>query len=420
MPQRSEKMVKFVKTLYAFLLILSVAAFSLVIYGRGSIPDEIVVISDKGLPAGTVFTMEKVYADKELRTSSSETDGENSGDYKVNISLLNIIPVKSSKLLISQRHYVVPGGEIFGLKLYSDGVMIVGTGSVETADGTVNPAEKAGISAGDIVLKINGKNVSRSAEVSRLFQSSGGEAVRVTLLRNNEVIEADFCPALCVTDGIYKAGLWVRDSAAGIGTITYYDSESCVYGSLGHAVCDIDTNEIIPILNGEAVKARVTGRYKGESGKAGELCGVFSGGTLGSIMLNGETGVFGVIGSRCIPEKSLIPVATSSEVKTGKAQIISTVDGSGPQTYDIEITKIFKSGDSVRNMSVKVKDPALIEKTGGIVQGMSGSPIIQNGMLIGAITHVFINDSLQGYAIFAENMISTSDNLVSFLYSEAA
>ena len=409
-------MVKFIKSLSVVFCLISVAVFSVIIYGTRSIPDEIVLVSDKAVSSSNLFTFEKT--GENYRANSPESvDG---GGYRVNVSLLNIIPVKTSTVHISRRHYVVPGGEIFGLKMYSKGVMVVATGAVETAGGSQNPALQAGLEAGDIIVSINGETVNESTRVSQLFRESNGEPMNVTVAKNGKIYETVFSPALSSTEGIYKAGLWIRDSAAGIGTITYYDENAGVYGSLGHAVCDVDTNSIIPILSGEAVKARITGCYKGVNGRAGELCGVFSGGTLGSILINGETGVYGFMKRVSIPDKDILPVATKSEVALGKAQIISTVDSEKPEYYNIEITKIFKNGDSVRNMCIKVTDPVLTEKTGGIVQGMSGSPIIQNGMLVGAVTHVFINDSLRGYAIFAENMLDTSDTLYEYALEEAS
>ncbi len=411
-------MVKFIKTVCVFLFTACVCVFGLVIYGENSIPDEIIVLNDQAVLTDEIFTAEKTSDDKSAKQASLNNDSID--DFNVNISLLNIFPVKTSHVSVSQRHYVVPGGDIFGLKMYSNGVMIVGTNDVNTANGNINPAKNAGIEVGDIILTVDGITVNDSNTVSELFSGCSGRQIKLKILRNNEFLDVELTPVISAADGGYKVGIWIRDSVAGIGTITYYDTNSHIFGSLGHAVCDVDTEKMIPILNGEAVCARVTGCYKGKSGTAGELCGVFSGGTIGSIMINCVNGVYGFADTSKFESKNVVPVATPSEIKEGKAQIISTVDGSGTRYYDIEITKIYKDTDSVRNMAVKVTDPELIEKTGGIVQGMSGSPIIQNGMLIGAITHVFVNDSLQGYAIFAENMLSTSDSLYEQTYGKAS
>lgn len=408
-------MVKFIKSLSIFLLFTAGCIFAAVMYAQSNIPDHIMILNDQGISVGKLFTVEKSDDSERNQEMRSESD---KGSYNVDIRLLNVIPVKKSTVHISQRHYVVPSGEIFGLKLYSNGVMVVGTTDVLTSSGNVCPAENAGIKTGDIILKLNGITHNQSSEIAAFFRRNGNKEVKVTLLRDGAFVDIMLSPALSAADGQYKAGIWIRDSAAGIGTVTYYDPESRIFASLGHAVCDVDTAQIIPILNGEAVKAKITGCYKSTNNKAGELCGVFDKGTLGPIMVNGETGVYGLLNTDS--KNSLIPVATEKEIKLGKAQIISTVDSGGPAYYDIEITKFNGSSNGMRNMTIEVTDPVLLEKTGGIVQGMSGSPIIQNGMLIGAVTHVFVNDSSKGYAIFAENMIDTSDYLYDYLYQEAS
>ena len=224
-------------------------------------------------------------------------------------------------------------------------------------------------------------------------------------------------PARSKVDSKFKAGLWVRDSSAGIGTVTFYDRKNGIFAGLGHAVCDVDTGEELPISGGDAVNAAVKGCYKGKDGSPGELCGVFAPGEIGELYENCGIGVYGAFSE--LPKTGEMPVAIVDEVKTGKAQIISTVDADGPQYYDIEITKIYtKSGQ--RNMIIEVRDKRLIEKTGGIVQGMSGSPIVQNGMLVGAVTHVFINDPLKGYAIFAQTMAEEAERISSPGYSAAS
>lgn len=410
-------MVKFIKSLSIFLLVTAGCIFAAVMYAQSNIPDHIMILNDQGISVGMLFTVEKSDdSERNQETRNKTTKGKES--YSIDISLLNVIPVKKSTVHISQRHYVVPSGEIFGIKLYSNGVMVVGTTDVLTSSGNVCPAKNAGIKPGDIILKLNGVNYNRSTGIADFFKTNGNKNVKVTILRDGAFVDVMLTPALSTTDGQYKAGIWIRDSAAGIGTVTYYDPTSRIFASLGHAVCDVDTAQIIPILNGEAVKAKITGCYKATNNKAGELCGIFDKGTLGPIMINGETGVYGLLNTGS--SDKLIPVATKKEISLGKAQIISTVDSKGPAYYDIEITKFNGSDNGMRNMTIEVTDPVLLKKTGGIVQGMSGSPIIQNGMLIGAVTHVFVNDSSKGYAIFAENMIDTSNYLYDYLYQEAS
>ncbi len=372
-------MVKLIKSFSIFLLVATSCVFGVILFAQSYIPDDIMILNDQGISVGKLFTIEKSDETKSVQETRSNTDTQES--YNIDISLLNVIPVKKSTVHISQRHYVVPSGEIFGLKLYSNGVMIVGTTDVLTSSGNVCPAKNAGLCAGDIILKINGTSYNQSSEIASFFKSNTENPVTLTVLRDGVTFEVTLTPALSSTDNQYKAGIWIRDSAAGIGTITYYDPNSKIFASLGHAVCDIDTAQIIPILNGEAVEARITGCYKGTAGKAGELCGVFDNGTLGPIMINGNTGVFGVFDTVDY-SNDIIPVATESEIQLGKAQIISTIDGEGPKYYDIEITKFNGSGNEMRNMTIEVTDPVLLEKTGGIVQGMSGTHIINNGMIV--------------------------------------
>ncbi|MCL1952136.1 MAG: PDZ domain-containing protein, partial [Oscillospiraceae bacterium] len=265
-----------------------------------------------------------------------------------------------------------------------------------------------GLRSGDVITEINGREVNRKSEVSRAIEDSGGTPLRMTVERGGSVLQLECAPVESAAGGKYLAGLWIRDSSAGIGTVTFYDKASGTMAGLGHAICDVDSGEVIPISGGELVSARVMGCYKGADGAPGELCGVFEPEVLAALEINGDTGVYGEIGAG-VPDGELLPVALKSEVKTGPAQIAVTVSGKEKQYYDVEITKVSSNLNAAqKNMTVRVTDPALIETTGGIVQGMSGSPIIQNGMLVGAVTHVFVNSPLEGYAIFAETMLETA------------
>lgn len=309
----------------------------------------------------------------------------------------------------AKRRYVALGGDVFGIKLYTKGVIVVDTDSVTTASGSVSPADYAGLKCGDVITHINGVRMANSQQLTDFVEKSQGKALKLTVERDGGVAHLNLKPQLSV-NGKYKVGIWVRDSSAGIGTVTFYDDSAKMFAGLGHGVCDVDTGKIMPLDNGEAVKARVNGFYKSSSGNPGELCGVFSDTVLGDLRVNHEMGVYGTLAKPS--GKSTVPVALEGEVKLGKAQIITTIDDKGPQYYDIEIIKIYPSSDlSARNMIIKVTDPVLLEKTGGIVQGMSGSPIIQNSMLVGAVTHVFVSEPRQGYAVFAQRMIDTMDSL---------
>ncbi len=389
------------KTLSIALLILSVGVFSAVIYGTEYFPNEINITEGEKPDFGAVFSAEDNFALAAGTGSSSE--------HKTQITALKVIPVKDITINVTKRRYVGVGGEVFGIKLYTKGIIVVSIDSVTTPNGSKDPAIVAGLKCGDIITHINSQSALSSQQLTDAIEQSQGKELVLKIDRNGQLLELKLKPEKSVNGG-YKAGIWVRDSSAGIGTITFYDDSAKLFAGLGHAVCDVDTGKIMPMNNGEAVRARVNGFYKSSAGNPGELCGVFSDIALGSLRVNCETGVYGEL-FRPSGAKTL-PVALESEVKLGAAQIITTVDDSGPQYYDIEITKLYPTSDlSSRNMIIKVTDPELIEKTGGIVQGMSGSPIVQNSMLVGAVTHVFVNDPTQGYGIFASRMLATQDSL---------
>ena len=323
---------------------------------------------------------------------------------------LQVFPVKTAKITVAKRSYVLVGGEVFGIKLYTRGVLVAKTDMVTTQNGNENPAQAAGLRSGDLITEIDGKQVNRKKEVSEAIENCGGTPLRMTVERSGNVLHLECTPALGAAGDKYLAGLWIRDSSAGIGTVTFYDKKSGTMAGLGHAICDVDSGETIPISGGELVSARVMGCYKGADGAPGELCGVFEPQALAALEINGDTGVYGALNDE-LPDGGLLPVAMKSEVKTGPAQIAVTVSGKEKKYYDVEITKVSSNLNSVqKNMTVRVTDPDLIEATGGIVQGMSGSPLIQNGMLVGAVTHVFVNSPLEGYAIFAETMLETAHN----------
>lgn len=394
-------MKRFFKALSAVSLAVSIFIYSVIIYGSTVLPDNIELSSQESFEIGGIY--------------SADTDGvvkvgnfTRSESYISQLTALNLFPVKQVTVNVSKRHYVGLGGDIFGIKLYTKGVIAVNIDSVTTPSGNISPAEKADIRKGDNITRIDGKEISSADELIKAIENSGGKTLELEVNRKGEHLDLKLQPVMS-KDGKFRAGLWVRDSSAGIGTVTFYDDENGYFAGLGHGVCDVDTGEIMPLLNGEAVRATVNGFYKSSAGDPGELCGVFSDKTIGSLRVNGATGVYGTLDEA--KNAKQIPVALASEVREGAAQIVATVDESGPQYYDAQITKVYDDATGERNLIVKITDRELLAKTGGILQGMSGSPIIQNSMLVGAVTHVFINDPAQGYGIFAENMIKTADKL---------
>ncbi len=332
--------------------------------------------------------------------------------YPAVIKLFGVFPIKTVTVQTVSQRMVALCGTPFGIKMYIDGVMVVGMSDVSTGVGDTNPAGAAGLKVGDVILKINDTSVSTNEQVAELIEQSGGRALRLLVRRDGVEFDVSFSPVLSTLDGCYKAGLWVRDSSAGIGTLTFYIPETGKFASLGHAVCDIDTGDRIPLSTGEIVPARICGIQKGLKGSPGELKGVFDGDTIGALTDNSELGVFGVL-SEPPANCELVPVQMKQEVKTGAVKIYATVDGTTPAYYDAVIEEVtHRDASATRNLVIRITDERLLELTGGIVQGMSGSPIIQDGKLVGAVTHVFVGDPTKGYAIFAENMLDAAQNVV--------
>ena len=395
------------KVISAFCSCFCLAVFSLTVFGIFALPDNIVADKNDKNTKNAIYKVQSVSSDGQVRTLDAKKGGNDENAY---YSLLGIFPIKKVSVTRSDRVYVYPSGQTFGLKLYAEGVLIVGVDEVVSDDGVLSPAKKAGLQVGDIIISMNGTPVSCNADVTRIIASSGEKSISMSIERNNETIDAQFTPVRS-DGGTLKAGMWIRDSFAGIGTMTFYTDDSMVFGGLGHAVTDIDTGQTVPISGGEAVKANITGCVKGTKQSAGELYGNFTEEKLGDLFENSDRGVFGLL-SQTPSQNEKIPVAVKQEISTGYAEIIATVDENGPQRFDISIVKLVSSGESnVKNMVIEVTDEKLISITGGIVQGMSGSPIIQNGKLVGAVTHVFVNNPLQGYAIYAENMLEKANEL---------
>ncbi len=301
-------------------------------------------------------------------------------------------------------------GSVFALRMYADGVSVSDLDTVETDRGEASPGLDAGFLKGDLILAINGKAVTGTEMISREVAGSGGAAVKFTVRRAGSEIRLTLIPVKEADTGVYKAGLWLRDSTAGIGTMTFYDPDTMAYAALGHCVCDADTGLPIETARGSVFHAQLTGIRKGESGAAGELTGTFSGtDVIGDIQRNTDHGIYGVLREQ--PEiYGIYEIADEDEIAVGAAEVVTAVDNDGPKAYSVEI-KETKTGDKNRNMVIRVTDTRLLAQTGGIVQGMSGSPILQNGKLVGAITHVLLDDSATGYAIYAKTMYGEASSV---------
>ena len=303
----------------------------------------------------------------------------------------------------------IPGGYTVGLKLYLDGLLVVGTSDINTSKGSFCPGKIAGVSKGDRITKINGEEIESVAQFCSEIQKSRGEEIEVEVIKGDNVEVVEITPALYTETGDFKIGLWVRDSAAGIGTVTYVFPDGS-FAALGHGISDVDTGTLVSVKEGKVTGSSVCSVLKGEVGAPGDLRGIFEPGINGTVDKNTSHGIFGKLSEK-VNEKA-IPVALRDEVSPGKATILANVEGKNVSEYEVEIESIsLFRGKSEKNMIVKVTDERLLGKTGGIVQGMSGSPILQNGRIVGAVTHVFVNDPTRGYGIFIENMLAEAKKI---------
>ena len=333
---------------------------------------------------------------------------KNKGSYQLNLKLFGLLPLKNIQVDVVDTQYAIPCGLPVGIYLKSNGIMVIGTGEVAGPDGTVAEPSLGILQSGDYIEAINGTPLNSKEELIEELSSSGGREAVLTVRRSGSEIDVKISPALGA-DGAYKLGAWVRDDTQGIGTMTYVDPNGH-FGALGHGISDSDTGEIVQIEDGSLYETAVMGIEKGSAGKPGVMSGVIyygPGSSLGTIEANTEEGVFGTVNDRFLNrlEGEPLEIGYKQDVKEGPAVIRSSVSG-GLEDYDIEIEKVdYSSSKTGKGMVIRVTDQELLSLTGGIVQGMSGSPIIQNGKLVGAVTHVFIQDSTKGYGIFVENML---------------
>lgn len=301
---------------------------------------------------------------------------------------------------------VIPLGRAVGIKLFAQGVLVVGLSDITTDQGLASPARACGLQEGDVITHINDAQVSSIEEVQTILQDLEGQEMELTVLRDEESQEVTTRAAQCSTDSAYKLGAWIRDSMAGIGTLTFVDPETGLFGTLGHGINDVDTAVLMKLQSGAITPASVAGVVKGVNGRPGELRGAFSSSQdLGTLYANTESGVFGHLQDPGTFTGTPVPVATAEEVHTGQATILANVAGTEVEEYTVEILKVYSNTSDTRDLMLRVTDPRLLEKTGGIVQGMSGSPILQDGKLVGAVTHVLIDHADRGYGILAQNML---------------
>ena len=319
------------------------------------------------------------------------------------------IAVKGEEIKISDIQ-VIPVGELVGIKLYTSGVLVVGTSRIEGIDGQMyKPYENTEIKEGDYITAINEIIINNTEEMIDAINLYDGDTIKVKYVRNNQEKNCEITP-IKNKEGEYKIGLWVRDSAAGVGTVTFYSDETQTFAALGHAITDIDTGDIIQTSSGEIDNVSIVSVVKGKEEQPGKIQGTIQqNSSIGSIYKNTSYGIYGIVkklNNLNIDYSRKVYVAPRQEIRLGEAVMLSNIDGKLKE-YKIEIQKTYLNNNyDNKSMVVKVTDEELLNKTGGIIQGMSGSPIIQNNKFIGAITHVFVKDSSIGYAVFADKMIS--------------
>ena len=331
------------------------------------------------------------------------------GEAEVTINLFGLFPIGRMRVDMGAERRLAPGGAAVGVALATRGVLVVGVSDVQGR----SPAMTAGLRAGDILEQVNGQPVNSSQHLTELIAASGGQPLQISFLRDGARRAAALTPVKDASSGQYRVGAWVRDSTAGVGTLSYYNPSDGTYGALGHAINDGDTGRLLPIKNGALLSAQIVDVNKGKRGAPGELRGSFlrSPRVLGDLAENTALGVFGHLEAPYVnplyPEG--LPIAYQESVALGPASILSTVDEQGVKEYSVEIVQAARQlAPAQKSLVLRVTDPELLAKTGGIVQGMSGSPILQNGRIIGAVTHVFVDDPTQGYGVYIEWMLQTA------------
>ena len=354
---------------------------------------------------------DKLYTQNQMQDTTSYVmnDLQNTDSIDCYTSLINSKALTTLRKEKRKDIEVYPGGISIGVKINNKGALVVGYSDISTHEGlSESPGKVAGIELGDIIEEVNGENIETCSDLISKVKTCRNDEMTVKILRGNSEITKKV--SLIKEDNEYKIGLWVRDSTAGIGTLTFYDKDSKTFGALGHPITDGDTNVSFNIKSGTLLRSSVLSIKKGERGNPGEIKGLFinENESIGNIEKNTNSGIYGDGSVELINPNfnKAMTVAYRDEIKEGHAQIITTVEDGGAKAYDIEILKLLPQDEpGSKSMIIKIVDPVLLEKTGGIVQGMSGSPIIQNGKIIGAVTHVLINKPDVGYGIYIEWML---------------
>ena len=390
-----------------------IITFLLIIYAYvcniSLLPSNYIIMQGENLHLYTLLGIKLIEESsyQTLQTSSviEQTQTDKIGKVKLSLNLFNLISLKNINVNVIPKTTVVPMGDAIGMKLYTAGVLVVGMSEIEGK----KPYENSGIKEGDRIIQINQNQIDNTDDLMKAVNKSDGNNISIKYVRDEKTITTSIKPVKNSSNE-YKIGLWVRDAAAGVGTLTFYEPSSGMFATLGHGIMDIDTAELIKIANGELVTTNILSITKGTKGNPGEIRGTIEAGhTIGSISKNTKFGVFGTINKTPYLNTSNtneMQVALREEIKIDKAQIICELENGKKEYYDIEIQKVFiNNNKDNKSMLIKITDKKLLEKTGGIIQGMSGAPIIQNGKFVGAVTHVLVNDPTIGYGVFADIML---------------
>ena len=398
------------KILKMLLLVFFLMIIYVYVLAIEKIPSKITLFEGEDINLKTVLGINFNYADT-IETSSSEGTKKN-----IQVSFFDNIPIKNVDVNVIPKTKVIPLGNIAGVKLYTNGVLVVGMSEIEGKDNQrYKPYVNTGIEEGDTIIKVNNKEINSTDDLIETVNQSEGNKIKINYIHEKETKECSITPVETINKE-YKIGLWVRDSAAGVGTITFYEPSNKTFGALGHGITDIDTNELINIASGEFITTKILNITKGEVGTPGKIQGTIDNQTnIGTISKNTKFGIYGKVdnlSSINIDKSKEMDVALRDEIKQGKATILCSLDNQTPQEYEIEIEKIFKDNNyDNKSMQIKVTDERLLNNTGGIIQGMSGSPIIQNGKFVGAITHVLVNNPQEGYGVFADIMLKKASEI---------
>jgi len=390
-----------------FFIIIILATILLYICNINQIPNKIVLLEGEKIEIKNMYGLTLSNTQKESKEVWKNQIIENQ---KVDVKLLGTIKVKEISVTVYPRTKVVPTGNLIGLKLYTNGVLIIGITEIKDQDGIIRkPYENLDIKEGDTIIEINNQEIDSSKTLQNIINNSKGKSLEIKYVRNEEIKTSQITPAK-ISENEYRLGLWVRDSASGVGTMTFYDPKTQKFAALGHGISDSDTDRLLNIEKGEMVNSRIINITKGRKGFPGEIKGSISKEkSIGHVNQNTNFGIFGKLETtpQTLEKYSQgIEIALRDEIQLGKATILTTIENNKIEEFEIEITELYEENNiNNKSMKITITDEMLLEKTGGIICGMSGSPIIQNNKVIGALTNVLVSDPTTGYGVFADTMI---------------